>query len=225
MNMALCIFDQSWSLDSDYLRCRACRSRQLTNYANEPFEHAPGCELADVLPARPWLELLRILAPMLACPVAAAPADTWFADQLTAMGEVIPLASAPAAPGIDLEQFRERIKAAIVRITTGQALMRVPADQTDPDIVLADILSLIDTSPKGSCDAREHFQDRLAEIEGRPRPEPEVDEVEEVIASLGDDAAAMLDKNPEDERALNMQRAADLLAELQPTSHGAGVSE
>ncbi|KRG39125.1 hypothetical protein ARC78_15010 [Stenotrophomonas pictorum JCM 9942] len=60
-----------------------------------------------------------------------------------------PTMSTPAAPGIDLEQFRERIKAAIVRITTGQAPMRVPADQADPDIVLADILSLIDANPKG----------------------------------------------------------------------------
>ncbi len=32
-----------------------------------------------------------------AAPVTAAPADTWFADQLTAMGEVIPLDSTPAA--------------------------------------------------------------------------------------------------------------------------------
>ncbi len=35
----------------------------------------------------------------------AAPADTWFADQLTAMGEVIPLDSTPAAPGIDLAEY------------------------------------------------------------------------------------------------------------------------
>ena len=79
-------------------------------------------------------------------------------------------------------------------------------------------------SPKGGSEAREHWLDRMADIEGRPRPEPEPDEVEEVIACLGDDAAAMLNENPEDERALNMQRAADLLAELQANSHGAGVS-
>lgn len=77
--------------------------------------------------------------------------------------------------------------------------------------------------PKGGSEAREHWLDRMADIEGRPRPEPEPDEVEEVIACLGDDAAAMLNENPEDERALNMQRAADLLAELQANSHGAGV--
>ncbi|MFZ6696792.1 hypothetical protein ACO0J1_13580 [Stenotrophomonas acidaminiphila] len=40
--------------------------------------------------------------PLFAAPVTAAPADTWFADQLAAMGEVIPLDSTPAAPGIDL---------------------------------------------------------------------------------------------------------------------------
>lgn len=87
---------------------------------------------------------------------------------------------------------------------------------------IAEDLKQIDASHKGGS---EHFQDRLAEIEGRPRPEPEVDEVEEVAACLGDDAAAMLDENPEDERALNMQRAAELLTELQPTSHDAGVSD
>ncbi|MBA0394911.1 hypothetical protein D7U98_05765 [Stenotrophomonas maltophilia] len=37
------------------------------------------------------------------------------------------------------------------------------------------------------------------------------EDAEEVSASLGDDAAAMLDANPEDERALNMQRAAEIL--------------
>lgn len=34
------------------------------------------------------------------------------------------------------------------------------------------------------------------------------DEIEEVIACLGDDAAQLRDKNPEDERADNMDRAA-----------------
>ena len=84
---------------------------------------------------------------------------------------------------------------------------------------LGEQAKLIDASPKGG----EHFQDRLAEIEGRPRPEPEVDEVEEVAACLGDDAAAMLDENPEDERALNMQRAAELLTAMQATSAEVGA--
>lgn len=40
----------------------------------------------------------------------AAPADTWFADQLAAMGEVIPLDSTPAAPGIDLATEHEGMR-------------------------------------------------------------------------------------------------------------------
>lgn len=34
--------------------------------------------------------------------------------------------------------LNERIEAALKRITTGQAAMRVPVEATDPDIVLAD---------------------------------------------------------------------------------------
>lgn len=41
---------------------------------------------------------------------------------------------------IDIEH---RIAAAIERITSGHAPMRVPADETDPDLVLADCLSEI----------------------------------------------------------------------------------
>lgn len=41
---------------------------------------------------------------------------------------------------IDIEQ---RITAAIERITSGNAPMRVPADETDPDLVLADCLAEI----------------------------------------------------------------------------------
>jgi len=55
-----------------------------------------------------------------------------------------PLYDAPPAQGIDLGQFRDRIKAAIDRIVNHQCLMRIPVDNTDPDIVLADILRLID---------------------------------------------------------------------------------
>lgn len=39
---------------------------------------------------------------------------------------------------ISTQKLRERIDAAIKRITSGSAPMRVPADQTDPDLVLAD---------------------------------------------------------------------------------------
>jgi hypothetical protein len=38
----------------------------------------------------------------------------------------------------ELEQLLMRIDKAIKRITNGEGLMRVPADQTDPDLVLAD---------------------------------------------------------------------------------------
>ncbi|MFY9480250.1 MAG: hypothetical protein WAQ08_21660 [Aquabacterium sp.] len=41
--------------------------------------------------------------------------------------------------------------------------------------------------------------------------DPDPSEVQEVIACLGDDAAALRGKNPEDEMAANMERAADLL--------------
>lgn len=40
-------------------------------------------------------------------------------------------------------EIEERIEAAIERITCGFAPMRVPADGTDPDLVLADCLTEI----------------------------------------------------------------------------------
>lgn len=43
----------------------------------------------------------------------------------------------------DLKKLTERINAAIDRITSGHALMRVPVDQTDPDVVLADCLNVV----------------------------------------------------------------------------------
>jgi hypothetical protein len=43
-----------------------------------------------------------------------------------------------------------------------------------------------------------------------------VEEIEAVIACLGDDAAQLCAENPEDERAANMVRAAELLQELHP---------
>ena len=119
------------------------------------------------------------------------------------------------APGIDLSKL-QRYRMA----SSHENHRNLYQDDTGPWVKIQDVeRSLIDASPKGGS---EHFQDRLAEIEGRPRPEPEVDEVEEVVACLGDDAAAMLDENPEDERALNMQRAAELLTELQAASAEVG---
>lgn len=50
-----------------------------------------------------------------------------------------------AALGIDLAALRARVVSAIERITSGTGQMRVPADLTDPDLVLADVLALLDT--------------------------------------------------------------------------------
>lgn len=44
----------------------------------------------------------------------------------------------------DVKGFRERITAAMERITAGHSPMRIPADMTDPDIVLSDCLARID---------------------------------------------------------------------------------
>lgn len=56
-------------------------------------------------------------------------------------------------------------------------------------------------------------------------PSDEREEIEAVIACLGDDAAQLRDENPEDERADNMDRAATLLERLiatQSTTSAAG---
>lgn len=45
---------------------------------------------------------------------------------------------------INTQKLRERIDAAIKRITSGSAPMRIPADQTDPDLVLADAKIALD---------------------------------------------------------------------------------
>lgn len=42
------------------------------------------------------------------------------------------------------QKLRERIDAAIKRIKSGSAPMRIPADQTDPDLVLADAKIALD---------------------------------------------------------------------------------
>ena len=119
-----------------------------------------------------------IVTPLYAAPVAAAPAcpgcsspllyeciacsvsnypntsdspvDTWFADQLTAMGEVIPLASTPAASGIDLDQFRESViqeaaRAVELWMKDGISNEAYAESKAKRDRLLA----LIDASPKG----------------------------------------------------------------------------
>lgn len=80
----------------------------------------------------------------------AAPADTWFADQLTAMGEVIPLDSTPAAPGIDPHVLARDIHHAIA--DTGLA----PLSPADNYTLREVIRSVIDASPKGAADEPLH---------------------------------------------------------------------
>lgn len=89
--------------------------------------------------------------------------------------------STPPAPGIDRTELRARVVSAIQRITSGAAPMRVPADMTDPDLVLGDVLTLldslgpqIDASPEGGSDAL------LREV----RDELEADGVRACIGSM-----------------------------------------
>ena len=42
--------------------------------------------------------------------------------------------------------LRDRIKSAIERVTNGQGLMRIPAEATDPDLVLFDCLVALDAA-------------------------------------------------------------------------------
>ncbi len=78
-----------------------------------------------------------------------------------------------AALGIDLAALRARVVSAIERITSGTGQMRVPADLTDPDLVLADVLTLLDAldphctdSPKGGSDARDAARYRWVKAQG-----------------------------------------------------------
>ena len=56
-------------------------------------------------------------------------------------------------------------------------------------------------------------------------PSDDREEIEAVIACLGDDAAQLRDENPEDERADNMDKAADLLGRLLATQPPASKAE
>ncbi len=76
----------------------------------------------------------------------AAPADTWFADQLAAMGEVIPLDSTPAAPGIDLMR---RIRLHLDR-----------AASVNGDMQAGALLAELDGAP---CATLEELQQRMAD--------------------------------------------------------------
>lgn len=48
-----------------------------------------------------------------------------------------------SAPRPDLEGIEERIAAATKRITDGHGAMRIPADKTDPDLVLGECAALL----------------------------------------------------------------------------------
>lgn len=50
------------------------------------------------------------------------------------------------------KDLRERTEAAILRITTGQAPMRVPVDPSDPDVVLAEWLRVATPMPTADAD-------------------------------------------------------------------------
>ena len=53
----------------------------------------------------------------------------------------------------DVKGFRERITAAMERIAAGHSPMRIPADMTDPDIVLSDCLARIEGEASRSAAA------------------------------------------------------------------------
>lgn len=128
----------------------------LADYEREAIKH--GCTdknamAVDAAARRVWAVLQS------AAPFAAAPVDTWFADQLTAMGEVIPLASTPAAPGIDLEQFR-------ALACFGEEFAFAAERQPQSRVVYAQakrLLARIDASPKGGEVQDDRFPNGLAD--------------------------------------------------------------
>lgn len=103
----------------------------------------------------------RTVHALYAAPVTAAPADTWFADQLTAMGEVIPLDSTPAAPGIDPHVLARDIHHAIA--DTGLA----PLSPADNYTLREVIRSVIDASPKGELESWKRGTKACAEVLGQ----------------------------------------------------------
>lgn len=57
-----------------------------------------------------------------------------------------PAVSAWSGRPLDVAELLPRIDAAIRRITVGEAFMRIPAEPTDPDLVLADCRRLLATA-------------------------------------------------------------------------------
>lgn len=62
---------------------------------------------------------------------------------------------------INTQKLRERIDAAIKRITSGSAPMRIPADQTDPDLVLADAKIALDAQAAEIARLRKALKDLM----------------------------------------------------------------
>lgn len=123
-------------------------------------------------------------------------------------------------------------------VSEGRVLMAVQTNRTgDPERYRIGVLGLGESQHKEyvASDFREALrlalrdEDALPESERcldlTPFDEPPDEEVQAVIACLGDDAAQLRDENPEDERAANMDEAADMLRRLsranqQLFSHG-----
>ena len=88
---------------------------------------------------------------------------------------------------------------------------------------------------RGLADAKKHPEDlglattppasaAPSKPEQAEAPSEDREEIEAVIACLGDDAAQLRDENPEDERADNMDKAADLLGRLLATTPPASAA-
>lgn len=67
---------------------------------------------------------------------------------------------------INTQKLRERIDAAIKRITSGSAPMRVPADQTDPDLVLADAKIALDAQTAEIARLRSRIAELRVAVQG-----------------------------------------------------------
>ena len=66
--------------------------------------------------------------------------------QARMVAEALAATERPAAPQVP-EGMAERIEAALQRIVDGHCIRRIPADPTDPDLVLAEVLAFIKGEP------------------------------------------------------------------------------
>lgn len=83
--------------------------------------------------------------------VAGSPAS--LPSAASALSEADKLLRDGAPIGFRTMTIQERIKEALQRIRDGRAYMRIPADQTDPDVVLADCLTLLTKAPLSTSSA------------------------------------------------------------------------